>query len=190
MLPPTLRTLLCAAALVLMASPGALAQEEWEPEWIDFQLEGVHAFVGLSGGAGVSGHWVYDQTFDTDRAGLFAIRGGVMFDAVELALELAPKTFWSVADRPGMLTFNVSIGGLPALGHGVHWPLRFGLGVTVPDWPGADPWIMARVDLIGIAYRIGHVVIELNLPSVRFQSDMEHYGIWGWVVNLGVNYVI
>ncbi len=194
MLRPTLRSLLCAAALVLFAAPAAQAQDDWDPEWepgwMDFELEGVHAFAGVAGGAGVSGHWIYDHSFDTETAGLFTIRGGVLLGDVELAAELAPKTFWSEAGQPGMLTFNLSVGGLPELADSVHWPLRFGVGLADPGNPNGDLWLMGRVDLIGIAYRLGHVIFELNLPSIRFQSDLEHFGIWGWVVNLGVTYVI
>jgi hypothetical protein len=46
------------------------------------------------------------------------------------------------------------------------------------------------LDLIGLAYRWGHLLFEISLPSVRFQTEFERIGIWGWVFNLGVSYVI
>jgi len=85
----------------------------------------------------------------------------------------------------------VSIGGLVQLGDAdVYWPLRFGLGLSAVNTWNDEVFMQGRLDLIGIVYKWGHLLFEIDLPSIRFHSDLRNLGIWGWMFNLSVTYVI
>ena len=91
-----------------------------------------------------------------------ALAGGGPLDAV------LTKVLSVLADRAGMARGMVSI---------------------VNTW-NDEVFMQGRLDLIGIVYRWGHLLFEVDLPSIRFHSVFQHLGIWGWMFNLSVSYVI
>lgn len=171
------------------------ADEPVEPHgsarWSDFELEGNHFFAGLVLGPGASGWWPYGGWAGIEGAFFFGLRAGVMFGHTELSVELAPVTWVADFDADPMLSLLVSIGGVVRLGDSdVFWPLRFGLGLTAVNTLNDEVFMQGRLDLLGLVYQWGHLLFEIDLPSIRFHSDLHSWGIWGWMFNLGVTYVI
>jgi hypothetical protein len=162
---------------------------EGEGGWSEFELGGAHGFAGLLLGPALTGEWYYGGE-PTWRAGmLLALRGGILLDRVELALELAPATMWWSFARDPMLSFNVTVGSLVELADNVYWPLRFGLGVTGVNAPHDATYMQGRLDLVGLVYKYGHVLFELSLFSPRFSSELRHFGLWTVPFTLGASYV-
>jgi hypothetical protein len=159
--------------------------------WSDFELEGTHFFAGIVIGPGASGYWPYGGGVEVDGALLFSIVGGVLFGRTELSLEISPMTWVPDFDADPIFSLLVSVGGLVRLGSSdASWPLRFGLGLSAVNTWNDEVFMQGRLDLIGIVYRWGHLLFELDLPSIRFHSELERLGIWGWMFNIGVSYVI
>lgn len=170
-------------------------QEESEAEgeggWSDFELQGPHFFAGISIGPGASGYWPYGGGVAVDAAMIFSIQLGVLFGRTELSLEISPMTWVQDFDADPIFSMLVSIGGLVQLGDAdVYWPLRFGLGLSAVNTWNDEVFMQGRLDLIGIVYKWGHLLFEVDLPSIRFHSEFQHLGIWGWMFNLSVTYVI
>lgn len=162
---------------------------ETEPGWMDFELEGVHGFAGVALGPALMGDWYYGSSPTWHPGFLLALRGGVLFDHVELAAELAPVSMWWSFDAPSIFSFNLTIGGQLELAPHVFWPLRFGLGATAVNLPHDEAAMQGRLDLIGLIYQAGHVEIELDLLSARFSSEFQHFGLWSAPFALAGSYV-
>jgi len=63
------------------------------------------------------------------------------------------------------------------MGENVYWPLRLGFGfdaVNTSEYSGNDIMFKARADLLGLAYKFGHFLFEMNLPSVRYSSEFQY----------------
>lgn len=164
---------------------------EGDSDWADFELEGPHFFAGISIGPGVSGNWFYGGGVAVEGAMIFSIQMGVLFGRTELSIEISPMTWVQDFDADPMFSLLVSVGGLIPLGDAnVYWPLRFGLGLSAVNTWNDEVFMQGRLDLIGIVYRWGHLLFEVDLPSIRFHSEFQHLGIWGWMFNLSVSYVI
>jgi hypothetical protein len=112
-------------------------------EWMQFGLQGVHPFVGVSlmggpalfmiDGAGGGGSTVA-------QAFLFGLRGGVFVGKNEIALEISPMTYLPAGQRPSF-QLNASYGYLFRIsespgGVSVYWPIRVGLGVAAGNLAG------------------------------------------------------
>ncbi len=139
----------------------------------------------------MTGYWNYGGPVDVESAFFFALRAGVLLGRTEFALEIAPRTWlWDFDPKLSSFSLNVSIGGLLKLGRRTFWPIRFGLGFTTGDLPLKDVYMQGRLDLIGLVFQHGHLLFEINLPSTRFHSELRHVGIWSWLFNLSVSYVI
>ena len=159
--------------------------------WEDFELVNAHPFFGLSIGPAASGTWLFRaKQLDVDPAFFFAFRGGAYFGRVELALEVAPVTWIPRFDQDPNFSFLVSVGGLPEIDHHVYWPLRFGVGLSAVNTFNDQVLMQGRLDLLGVAFQYGHLLFEINLPSVRFHSEFDQYGLWGWLFNISGAYVI
>jgi hypothetical protein len=172
-------------------SPAAEPKATEEPSWTDFELDGTHAFVGLTLGPGMSGWWPYaEKHVSVEPAFFFGVRGGATFDHAELGFELAPMTWVRSFEVDPSVSFLVTIGGFPELGEHVYWPLRFGLGLSALNTPDGKVLMQGRVDLIGLAFQYGHLLFEIDLPSTRFHSEFANYGIWGWLCNVSVSYFV
>ncbi len=139
--------------------------------------QGVHPFVGFSLGVGLV---VFGadlgaglQTSGPEGALVFALRGGVLLDHHELALEVSPFTYaYAFLSAPGT-TFRVgaSYAYRPTLLHtpsvSVSWPLRVGFGFFTGN-TFDNVWTELRVDAVSLALSVGHFVLEANLPSFRW----------------------
>ena len=89
-----------------------------------------------------------------------------------------------------MLTFNVSVGGLVPVAGDVFWPMRFGLGLAAVNSPTGEVYMLGRVDLIGLAYQVGHLLFEISLPSVRYSTEFRQLALWSWLFNISISYVV
>jgi hypothetical protein len=175
-------------------STGGATDEPVEPTaaeggWADFELGGAHGFAGLALGPALTGGWYYGGSPAWDAGLLLAVRGGVLLDRMELALELAPVTLWWNFDVSPVLSFTVTIGGLVEVAPHLYWPLRFGLGVTGVNVPHDDTYMQGRLDLVGLVYQYGHVLFELSLFSPRFSSEFHDFGLWTVPFTLSASYV-
>jgi hypothetical protein len=201
---PELRCIANVCQSPLAASrPGAYPQSAWGPgaqvdrgdgseEWFRFSLEGVHGFLGLSVMGGPVGLTVQGGGspggLNVASAFLFGLRGGVLIGHHELAFEISPMTFIHY-DRAGgpTLQLNASYAYLAALytaeTFDVYWPLRVGIGMMAINTAGSLAFFQMRADLIGVAFRVGHLVIDLHLPSFRYDVSGQggataHYFYW------------
>ena len=78
----------------------------------------------------------------------------------------------------------------PEIGDQVYWPLRFGIGLSAVNTYNDQTLMQGRLDLLGVAFQYGHLLFEVSLPSVRFHSEFDQYGLWGWLFNISGAYVI
>ena len=174
--------------------------------WADFRLGGTHFIGGLTFAPGLTGFWPYGGDLPVWASFFFALKAGVLFNRTELSVELAPVTWvWDFDPRNNTssrvlghsyegnlnsLSFLVNIGGYIRLADNVYWPFRFGLGLSAHELPLENVYMQGRLDLIGIVYHYGHLMFELNLPSIRFHSEFQNIGIWGWLFTLTISYVV
>jgi len=192
--PPTQRPQVAPPVTVPVAAPPAPVQREPErppshalEDWLRFDDRGAHAFVGLTFGVGfINGGYTASQGSlwgtGVDAAVLAAIRGGIVFNGRhELALEIAPFTyFWDATTAPGpAFEANASYGYLlPLLKSpkaALTWPFRVGIGVVAGGTNTNNEVVFeARVDVIGVSLRIGHVTLELHAPSFRYGITSGH----------------
>jgi hypothetical protein len=171
------------------AEPAPAEQTATAGGWSDFALGGAHGFVGLALGPALTGDWFYGGSPTWHPGMLLALRGGILLDRIELALEFAPVSLWWSFERDPVLSFNVTIGGLVELTDHLYWPFRFGLGVTGVNAPHDETYMQARLDLAGIVYQYGHLLFELDLISVRFSSEFRDFGLWAVPFVLAASYV-
>lgn len=172
-------------------------------EWLAFRLQGAHPFVGLTwaGGFDTGGSTGNLSTgFNTfNGAFLFGINGGVFFDNHQLMVELSPFTYvFDGRARGPAFQFNGSYAYFIPLYDSetiqVYWPLRVGVGMMA----GADnntsnlAFFQARGDVIGVGLKIGHVMLDMHLPSFRYQVT-DRAGFQGhlldWLFGLSASYV-
>ncbi len=110
----------------------------------------------------------------TTGAFLFALKGGILIDRLELGLELSPVTFLPIASAPDFPAFqtNVNVGYHIPITSGISYPLRGGIGVAAFT-AGGNPAAEFRADVVGVSAMVGPALIELNLPSLRILSDFD-----------------
>jgi hypothetical protein len=155
-------------------------------EWIarDDELEeglsGVHFFLGLSAGAGLSIVSVNPDPAGVDGDFLAEIILGVTAGRFEWRLEVAPVSFVPAFSRAGGYSVMTTFGGLVHLGGPVFWPLRAGAGIWGPI-DRDDVYLQAQLDLLGVAFRIGDWMVEVNLPSYRFLGEFSD-GVYLYVL--------
>lgn len=172
------------------ADPGP-GPEPAGPGWADFKLGGTHFFGGIILAPAMTGFWNYGGPVEVEAAFFFAFRLGVLFDRTELSLELSPAAWiWDFEPKRNSLTFLANIGALVKVSDRAYWPLRFGLGLTSGELPFDKVYMEGRVDLVGLAFQYGHLLFEVNLPSTRFHTEFKEVGIWAWLFNISVSYLI
>lgn len=177
----------CAPDDAPSSSEGRAGRSEDEDaavqEWLAMPLEGVHPFAGLSWVGGPA--WMVATTGNAsvnDRnlqgSFLFSLRGGVYLDRHELALELSPFTyvpyntaslFFRGATFRVAGTYGYLIPIHEAEAFAVYWPLRVGVGFVA----GANntqglAYFEGRFDGVGVAFRVGHLMIDVMAPSFRY----------------------
>lgn len=156
------------------------APEEKAP----FELRGVHPFFGLTSTGGPAVLAIAnDQAFVADPSAqgsfIFAFRGGVMFGRNELAAELSPGTYaWYSNTGGGAFQFNVSYAHYLPIHEGrkvsVYWPLRVGAGLFTGHTSDLA-FFQARADVVGVALRFGHVMVDFHAPSFRYGVSSTQY---------------
>jgi len=157
------------------------AQAAASTGWMNFRLDDgqLHPFIGITGllgGFGMSG-----ATGDlapgfgpVNSAILFALKAGLIVGGHhEIAAEITP---FFTANLAGTAVFemNASYAFLIPVTDHVSWPIRLGIGLMAGPSPNAAdrPWLEIRADLVGVNINVGHLLIDLHLPSFRyFLSD-------------------
>lgn len=176
-------------------------------EWLDFKLEGVHPFAGLTWGggfetAGLTGNSGSGGFNSFDGNFLFALQGGVFIDKHELKLELAPFTYLldaktnafargAVFELSGSYAYYIPLYDSPTLK--AYWPLRIGLGfVAGADNTAGLVYFQPSADVVGVALQIGHIMLDMHLPSFRYAvTDRGGAQLsWlSWTFGLSASYV-
>ncbi|MBZ0120018.1 MAG: hypothetical protein K8H88_23720 [Sandaracinaceae bacterium] len=161
-------------------------------EWLGFQLEGVHPYAGLSVMGGPAWGIVnvgFGTRGDTTVRGAFqlGLEGGIFIGTHQLAIEISPMTFWYYQGVPGpAFQLNGTYGNWIPLYEGenvsVYWPIRVGIGMMTGN-TGDNVFLQARLDLLGVAIRVGHFFVDLHLPSFRYdvtfqRGDSLHFFYW------------
>jgi hypothetical protein len=196
--PPCAGSEICTAALQCIPDPGAEGAEEPEADR-ERHLVGVRGFAGIVVGGGFSMHTfrtgpneLQDPT--TWGAFLFALRGGLLLNQLELGLELAPGTYAPVIgdsspalDNDKWLTsFTGTVGYHVGVSRSVYWPLRIGAGLMA----GNDHTdFQGRLELLNLSIKTKYVLIDFSFPSIRYASDFDDYHRWTGLFNVGVSYV-
>ncbi len=147
-------------------------------DWMKFKIDdgAMHPFIGITGLLG--GFGIAGQTADSGpsqftavgSALLFALKAGVILGGHhELAVELTP--FFTANPGTGaVFEMNASYGYLIPITDHVSWPLRLGAGIMAGPSPNALDlaWFELRADLVGVQINVGHLLIDLHLPSFRY----------------------
>jgi hypothetical protein len=172
-------------------------------DWSHFELKGFHPFVGvgLMGGPALPFSATSGKPGSMGGSFLFSLRGGFYAGRNEFAIEMSPITYISVTPSRGpnfQLAFNYT--GFIPIAEGspvsVYWPMRVGFGfaaVNMPSLRGDAAYMQLRFDLIGIAIKVGHVMIDLSFPSFRHTySPGDSNGnamIFSWHIGAQVGYI-
>ena len=156
-------------------------------KWLKFDRTGMHPFIGITLALGLlnGGYTASEGSLwgtGADSAFLLAIRGGVLIDHHEISLEIAPGTYFWDFSEPGAgpaFELNASYAyRIPLLVRergAIMWPLRGGLGFVAGGAnTKSNVLFEVRADLIGAAIDLGHVTIELHLPSFRYAITNSH----------------
>jgi hypothetical protein len=181
-------------------------------EWLHHRVKGIRPFIGftLAGGVvngGYSGAARSAWGSGADGAFLFALRGGVFLGPRhELALEVSPFTdVWDTQAPGPTFQVNGTYGYWLPLVQGetvqLSWPLRVGAGVMIGGSnTGNNVFFQGRADLIGIALKVGHLIIEGHLPSFRYALTNGRFPGFGgdgvtqhvltWFIGTSVSYVL
>lgn len=158
--------------------------------WMGFELgKGFHPFVGFIASPGFS-IFINHNNGNLSSANpsmLFGFRGGLMFGTTELALEVSPFTYAPFLSSDVVFQANITIGDLLHVAGPVFWPLRFGAGVVAANVPG--PAFETRIDLLGVAFNIGHILVDVHAPSFRAFTDFDAYSVLSFDFGLGAAYV-
>jgi hypothetical protein len=193
-------------ALVLSVAGVAHADD-----WMKFNpTDGtVHPFAGITVAGGfdsagtsgnLSGFFSLFRNFDTfNGAFLFALNGGVFLGNHQLSFEISPVTYvydgkanGPVFEMTGSYAYFVPI--TEGSNYRVFWPVRIGVGMLAgPDNNALGlAFFQVRADLIGAAVQIGHVVIDLHLPSFRYaitDKSGTQVHLLDWLFGTSVGYV-
>jgi hypothetical protein len=188
------------------AKPAAAAPGDW----LGFRLDDgqTHPFIGITGplaGFGMVGLDLLGTTnfFPVNGAFLFALKAGIIVGGHhELGVEITPF-FTAVpfaalgpAGAAGpVFEMNVSYGYLiPIMDH-LSWPLRLGAGIMAGPSPNAgdDAWFEVRADLVGVQINVGHVLVDLHLPSFRYfvtSANGTTLHSLDWLFGLSLGYAL
>jgi hypothetical protein len=153
-------------------------------------LEGWHFFLGLvtMGGPGiaVASPNFYPKSESIGGAFVGALRGGVLHDLDEIGIEFSPGWFVLGTDLTTtravgrgyansgdpVFQLNGTYRHLVSLRHGgsaphVYWPIGGGVGFLY-ETNSQTTLFQARADLVGLAFHGHHLLVDLQLPSVRY----------------------
>ena len=80
----------------------------------------------------------------------------------------------------------------------VYWPLRLGVGIVAGgDNTGSLAYFQVRGDVVGVALKIGHVLLDFHVPSFRYAVTETHiFGapatqghLLSWLIGMSASYV-
>lgn len=155
-------------------------------DMLDSEFGDMRVHLGLMFGGGPT---------HTDRANgdaigslLFALKGGILIDRVELGIEFAPATF--------VIAFNPDLPSVELNGYGgyhipvyksISWPLRLGIGFTTVTFDNnvLDTLFEVRADLIGASVLLDPFLIDIYLPSWRINTDFEDGATFTYIFGIG-----
>lgn len=201
----------CAAAKGTTATVPLTEEQTGEggkPPWMEFALGGVHLFAGLTwlGGPAYAGRIDGNGRFDTaaNFSFLFAVRGGLLIGRHEIAVEVSPLTYAfyfggprSISDPQFQVngTYGYLVPLLPGEGtekkFALYWPLRGGVGTFFGNI-SSNAYFQVRADLVGLALRVGHVLVEVHAPSFRwgiYTANGLTPTVFSWETGLSLSYV-
>lgn len=180
------RSNVCEAAQMPFdsASGPSIVEEPWAA------FGGTRFFFGAWGSGGIS--WFSPRTYDGARyvqgsAGLF-LRTGVMLGENAIGLEVAPVTAWHVVEGDPQLVVSASYARYLPISDRLFWRLYGGIGTAVVNAPAS---LHFAIEAIGLVYRAGPLMLEVNAPSVRVNLLPED-PIRAWFsffLMIGVSYV-
>jgi hypothetical protein len=163
-------------------------------EWSAYPMfQGTTGFVGLAamGGVGIVVPIGGKSVSDPEGTFLFAVRGGVLFDRIELALEVSPVTYYPFLENGVESNFqaNASFGYHVPLADKLSWPLRAGVGIVAVNTPHDDVYFEGRVDAVGLSISHGHLLFDTHFPSFRLVTEFDKFVVLDWLVGGGIAYV-
>jgi hypothetical protein len=171
--------------------------------WMNFELKGPHPFVGIGLNVGAEMPFLADRSRKGDVGGqfAFALRGGLYTGLNRIAVELSPMTYLIGASNGATLgpSFAVAFhytGFIPlheTPTFGVYWPMGVGFGAIAGNIPTNAAFMNLRIDLIGLAFRIGHVMLDFSLPSFRYiyapGTSNGNTMFFSWLPGVNAEYV-
>ncbi len=194
-----MRTALAVVGIALVTFSRA-ASAAPERDWMTFELKGVHPFAGIGVMGGPSLPFVANggRAGKMDGSFLLSLRGGIYAGRNELALEISPMTYLVGTQLPGtsfQLAFTYT--GLVPLFEGpklgVYWPFRIGYGFVAANMPHNAAFMQLRIDIFGVAFRVGHVMLEFSLPAFRYlysPGDVTGNAMFfSWLPSMQASYV-
>jgi hypothetical protein len=154
------------------AGNGAGGGDSGGKKWKGF--EGLRGFGGITLGGGPTVASGLGLGTTTQGGFLFGLKGGILYDRVEVGAEISPVTFLPLASVSGskpVLQVNVYAGYHIKLAGPVSWPLRGGIGLEGVN-TNDQVFFQGRADLVGISALLGPVLLDLHAPSFRlFVND-------------------
>lgn len=163
--------------------------EEWAAHPM---FDGTGGFVGLAvmGGIGLGVPLSGGSTSDPEGSFLFGLKGGVLIDRIELALEFSPVTYipFTVRGADPNLQVNATFGYHIPISDMVSWPLRVGAGIVAVNTINDDVYFQARADALGLSINYGHLLFDAHFPSFRFITEFDRAAFLDWLIGGGIAY--
>lgn len=172
--------------------------------WMNFELKGPHPYVGIGLNGGPVKPFDAKSGRDPGIIGgsfVFALRGGLYAGRNEIGVELSPMTnlvgsYGGQSVGPAFsLAFNYT-GYIPlheSSTLGVYWPMRVAFGFVAGNIPGDWAFMQFRFDLIGLAFKIGHVMLDFSLPSFRYLyapgDNTRNFMFFAWQPGVHAAYI-
>lgn len=165
---------------------------------------GWHPFVGVGAAPGLSMLFGWQGMFngvlrDPQAAFMFSVRGGLLYGRFELALELSPVAYvpafmsglQAIAVSPlyqngAGFSLAASVGGYMWVAGNLYWPVRLHVGFNTLN---TNTGIFGGLDLAGLSYKWGHLLMGVTLLGLRFYTDFNTGGIASALFNVSAEWV-
>ena len=161
-------------------------------EWMSFRFgHGINPYVGMSMTGGPIIAHVGDSFSSVEGSYAWEINAGVMFKRFELGFHFSPVTFKGLSSVPDpQLSALITAGGYIRITDNLSWPMRGGAGVVAVN-TGGNVLPQFQMDVVGLAYHLGHVTFEAEAPSFRFASlfgDLDSVLFLSWHFGVKTTY--